>query len=95
MTRRGGQVVLVVVPSRDVHLDIEVFADLLLQERKILSCWYGSSDPQRDIPRLVERYRDGTLLLDELVSRTITLDDVNDAFTAMERGEVARSVIRY
>jgi len=95
MTRRGGQVVLVGVPSRDVHLDIEVFADVLLQERKILGCWYGSSDPQRDIPRLIERYRDGTLLLDELVSRTIHLDEVNDAFAAMERGEVARSVIDY
>jgi S-(hydroxymethyl)glutathione dehydrogenase/alcohol dehydrogenase len=95
MTRRGGQVVLVGVPSRDVFLNIEVFADVLLQERKILGCWYGSSDPQRDIPRLIERYRDGTLLLDELVSRTIDLEDVNDALAAMERGEVARSVIGY
>jgi Zn-dependent alcohol dehydrogenase len=95
MTRRGGQVVLVGVPSRDVFLDIEVFADVLLQERKILGCWYGSSDPQRDVPRLIERYRDGTLMLDELVSRTIHLDEVNDAFAAMERGEVARSVIDY
>ncbi len=95
MTRRGGQVVLVGVPSREVFLNIEVFADVLLQERKILGCWYGSSDPQRDIPRLIERYRDGTLMLDELVSRTIDLDDVNEAFAAMERGEVARSVINY
>jgi NDMA-dependent alcohol dehydrogenase len=95
MTRRGGQVVLVGVPSRDVFLNIEVFADVLLQERKILGCWYGSSDPHRDVPRLIERYRDGTLLLDELVSRTIHLDEVNDAFAAMERGEVARSVIDY
>jgi hypothetical protein len=31
----------------DVFLDIEVFADVLLQERKILGCWYGSSDPAR------------------------------------------------
>jgi S-(hydroxymethyl)glutathione dehydrogenase / alcohol dehydrogenase len=95
MTRRGGQVVLVGVPSRDVHLDVEVFADILLQERKILGCWYGSSDPQRDIPRLIDRYREGSLMLDELVSRTIDLEDVNDAFAAMERGEVARSVIGY
>jgi S-(hydroxymethyl)glutathione dehydrogenase/alcohol dehydrogenase len=95
MTRRGGQVVLVGVPSRDVHLDVEVFADLLLQERRILGCWYGSSDPRRDIPRLVERYRDGSLLLEQLVSHRIGLDDVNDAFDAMARGDVARSVIPY
>jgi NDMA-dependent alcohol dehydrogenase len=95
MTRRGGEAVLVGVPPRDVSLDIEVFADLLAQERVIKGCWYGSSDPQRDIPRLIELYRSGTLLLDELVSRRITLDEVNDAFAAMERGEVARSVIEY
>lgn len=95
MTRRGGQAVLVGVPARDVLLNIEVFADLLLQERAIKPCWYGSSDPQRDIPMMIERYRDGTLMLDELVSRTIDLADVNDAFEAMQRGEVARSVIDY
>ena len=95
MTRRGGQSVLVGVPARDVFLNLEVFADLLLQERTIKACWYGSSDPHRDIPRMVERYRDGTLMLDELVSRTIDLADVNDAFAVMEGGEVARSVIDY
>jgi NDMA-dependent alcohol dehydrogenase len=95
MTRRGGEVVLVGVPSRDVSLGIEVFADLLAQERVIKGCWYGSSDPQRDVLRLIDLYRAGELLLDQLVTRTIELDDVNDAFAAMERGEVTRSVIDY
>jgi Zn-dependent alcohol dehydrogenase len=95
MTRRGGQAVLVGIPSRDVRLDVEVFSDIIVQERTVKGCQYGSADVRRDIPRLIELYRAGDLKLDELVSRTIELEDVNDAFGAMQRGEVARSVIDY
>ena len=49
----------------------------------------------RDVPKLVELYKSGELKLDELISRTITLDQVNEAFEAMKTGEVARSVIEY
>jgi S-(hydroxymethyl)glutathione dehydrogenase/alcohol dehydrogenase len=48
---------------------------------------------QDDVPRLLEYYKSGQLKLDELISRRISVNDVNDAFTAMEAGEVARSVI--
>jgi Zn-dependent alcohol dehydrogenase len=68
---------------------------VILQERTIKGCWYGSADIRRDIPRLVEFYRQGTLMLDELVARTIDLDDVNQAFAAMRAGETGRSVIVY
>ena len=44
---------------------------------------------------LLEYYKRGELKLDELISRRIGVDDVNDAFKAMEAGEVARSVIQY
>ena len=47
-----------------------------------------------DVPKLIGWYREGKLKLDELISRRIDLEDVNDAFRAMEAGEVARSVIR-
>jgi S-(hydroxymethyl)glutathione dehydrogenase/alcohol dehydrogenase len=68
---------------------------VVLQEKTIKGCWYGSSDVQRDVPKLIELYRQGQLKLDELVSRTITLEQVNEAFDAMKTGEVARSVIQY
>jgi S-(hydroxymethyl)glutathione dehydrogenase/alcohol dehydrogenase len=64
-------------------------------EKTIKGCWYGSSDVQRDVPKLIDLYQKGQLKLDELVSRTITLDQVNEAFDAMKTGEVARSVIQY
>jgi S-(hydroxymethyl)glutathione dehydrogenase/alcohol dehydrogenase len=50
---------------------------------------------QKDVPKLIDLYKKGDLKLDELISRTITLDQVNEAFDAMKTGEVARTVIEY
>lgn len=55
--------------------------------------WYGDSLPQRDIPTYVDLYMQGRLDLDGFVSETISLDDVEEAFTHMQRGEVLRSVV--
>ena len=63
--------------------------------RTLKGCWYGSSDVVRDVPRLLELHSKGELLLDELISARIGLDQVNDAFAAMKTGEVARSLIVY
>ena len=68
---------------------------LVVNEKQVRGSWYGGSNVQRDVPKLIELYKDGTLKLDELVSRTIGLGDINDAFKAMEAGEVARSVVDY
>ena len=57
--------------------------------------WYGDCLPTRDFPLLAEWYRQGKLDLDALVSRTIDLEEVEEAFRAMERGETLRSVIRF
>jgi S-(hydroxymethyl)glutathione dehydrogenase / alcohol dehydrogenase len=95
MTRRGGQAILVGVPRMDAKVSVPAFFGVVLAEKTIKGCWYGSSDVQRDVPRLIAYYRDGRLKLDELISRTITLDQVNEAFDAMKTGEVARSVIEY
>lgn len=93
MTRRGGQAVLVGIPRLDVMLSVPAMLGVVLQERTIKGCWYGSSDIRRDIPRLVNLYRDGSLLLDDLVSRRVDLSDVNQAFDAMKAGDVGRSLI--
>jgi S-(hydroxymethyl)glutathione dehydrogenase/alcohol dehydrogenase len=95
MTRRGGQAILVGVPRMDVMVTLPAFFGLVLSEKTIKGCWYGSSNVQKDVPKLIELYKSGQLKLDELISRTIKLDEVNDAFDAMKTGEVARSVIQY
>lgn len=95
LARRGGQAILVGVPRMDVMITMPAFLGLVLQEKTIKGCWYGSSNVHRDVPKLVELYQRGELKLDELISREIALEDVNEAFEAMKTGELARSVIVY
>jgi NDMA-dependent alcohol dehydrogenase len=95
MTRRGGEAVLVGVPKMDVMLELPAFLSVILMSKTIKGCWYGSSNVHTEVPRLIGLYKEGKLKLDELISRRIELDDVNDAFRAMEAGEVARTVINY
>jgi S-(hydroxymethyl)glutathione dehydrogenase/alcohol dehydrogenase len=95
MTRRGGQAVLVGLPGLRAQVNVPAFFGVVLGAKTIKGCWYGSSNVQHDVPRLAELYVTGELQLDELVSKTISLDEVNDAFEDMRSGQVARSVIRY
>ncbi len=95
MTRRGGQAVLVGIPRMDTMLSVPAFFGVVLAAKTITGCWYGSSNVQDDLPALVDLYRKGDLQLAELVSRTIRLDEVNEAFDALRAGEVTRSVIRF
>jgi Zn-dependent alcohol dehydrogenase len=64
-----------------------------MTEKVIKSSTYGSARPRVDLPKLVDLYINKQLKLDELVSRTYPLDDINQSMTALEKGEVARSVI--
>jgi S-(hydroxymethyl)glutathione dehydrogenase/alcohol dehydrogenase len=95
MTRRGGQAILVGVPKMDAMVTVPAFFGVVLAEKTIKGCWYGSSNVQKDVPKLIDLYKKGELKLDELISRTISLDQVNEAFDAMKTGEVARTVIQY
>lgn len=95
MVRPGGEVVLVGVPRMDVFLNLNAAFTFLYMAKTVKGCWYGSADVNRDVPKFLDLYKQGQLKLDELISRTIAIEDVNEAFEAMESGEVARSVIEY
>lgn len=94
MTGRGGTAVLVgVVPVTEmVALPA---ADITLQEKKVTGSFMGSNRFRVDMPRYVDFYLDGRLRLDEMISARIGIEDINDAFDRMRRGEVARQVIVY
>jgi len=95
MTRNGGETILVGVPRLDVTLSIPAAFTFLYANKTLRGCWYGSSNVDRDLPKLLDLYKRGDLKLDELISREIKLEEVNDAFAAMESGEVTRSVITF
>jgi S-(hydroxymethyl)glutathione dehydrogenase/alcohol dehydrogenase len=64
-------------------------------ECRVQTSRMGSNRFRIDIPRYLELYRQGRLLLDEMVSRRGHLDDLNEAFRAMKAGEVARTVLTF
>ncbi|HEX2383695.1 MAG TPA: Zn-dependent alcohol dehydrogenase [Acidimicrobiales bacterium] len=90
--RRGGTVVVVGMPRIE---DMVTFSamQLFYEEKKLLGCLYGSAQVRRDFPKLVDLVESGRLDIGSMVSRRIKLDEVNDAFRAMDAGEVIRSVI--
>lgn len=85
----GGTAVLVGVPQENPELN----ARLLLGERKYIGSIGGSSRPDRDFPHYLRMYREGELDLDALVTRRFTLDQINEAVGALERGEIAGRAI--
>ena len=90
--RRGGTVIVVGMPRFDATVTLPAIA-LFSEEKRILGCLYGSAQVRRDFPRMVGLVETGRLDIGSMVSRRISLGDVNDAFRAMEAGEVIRSVI--
>ncbi|KJL42337.1 Zn-dependent alcohol dehydrogenase [Microbacterium trichothecenolyticum] len=68
---------------------------LLPHQQGVRGSWLGSSNFYHDIPMYVDLYRQGRYNLDDLVSKTIPLDEINEACEAVERGEVARAVITF
>ncbi len=88
----AGTVVLVGVPRPDMTIELP-FLDVFGRGGALKSSWYGDCLPERDFPMLIDLHRQGRLDLDGFVSETIELDDVEDAFHKMERGEVLRSVV--
>ena len=90
--RRGGHVVVVGMPRADSAVTLPGFP-LFYDEKHLHGCVYGSAQVRRDFPRFISLIETGRLDVGSMVSQTIALDGVNDAFGAMQRGEVLRSVI--
>jgi S-(hydroxymethyl)mycothiol dehydrogenase len=88
----AGTVVLVGVPTPDMRLEMPLI-DVFSHGGAVKSSWYGDCLPSRDFPMLVDLHLQGRLALDKFVSETIALDQVEDAFAAMARGDVLRSVV--
>jgi S-(hydroxymethyl)mycothiol dehydrogenase len=88
----AGTVVLVGVPTPDMTIELPLL-DVFGCGGSLKSSWYGDCLPSRDFPMLVDLYLQGRLDLDGFVSETIGLDDVEEAFAKMHRGDVLRSVV--
>jgi len=90
--RPGGTLTLVGLSPMGTGTNLPG-AVIVRQEKTVRGSYYGSVSPRRDFPLLLSMYTAGKLKLDELVSREYRLDEINDAYAAMLRGDAARGVI--
>ncbi|MGO8860933.1 MAG: S-(hydroxymethyl)mycothiol dehydrogenase [Acidimicrobiales bacterium] len=88
----AGTLVQVGVPTPEMRIDIPMI-DFFGRGGSLRPSWYGDCLPTRDFPTFVDLYLAGRLDLDLFVSETIALDEVEQAFDRMQRGEVLRSVV--
>ncbi|MGW5885442.1 S-(hydroxymethyl)mycothiol dehydrogenase, partial [Streptomyces koyangensis] len=88
----AGTVVLVGVPTPEMNIELPLL-DVFGRGGALKSSWYGDCLPSRDFPMLIDLYLQGRLDLDAFVTETVGLDDVEEAFARMHRGDVLRSVV--
>ena len=88
----AGVLVQVGVPDPTMQIELPMI-ELFGRGGALKSSWYGDCLPTRDFPMLIDLYLSGKLDLDGFVSETIRIDQVEEAFHRMERGEVLRSVV--
>ncbi|MGH7288859.1 MAG: Zn-dependent alcohol dehydrogenase [Myxococcota bacterium] len=93
MLRPGGTATIIGMIPFGQKIEIHGFD--FLSERKIQGSMMGSNRFRIDMPRYIDFYLQGRLRLDEMITRRGRLDDVHEAFRAMEAGEVVRTVLLF
>ncbi len=91
--RDGGQVVMLGVAEPDAT--VEVPAAALRREKVLTGSSMGSNRFKVDMPKLVDLYFGGKLMLDEMISARMPLDNINDAFDTLRQGEVMRQILTF
>lgn len=92
--KRGRVVVTAIGHPEETEISASLF-ELTLYEKQLRGALFGSSNPQHDIPRLLEMYTLGQLKLDELVTTEYSLEEINQGYEDMREGRNIRGLIRY
>jgi len=91
--RFGGKLIIVGMAPLGTVFSIATYEFLL--GKTISGTVQGDINPQIDIPRYIDLYMNGKLPIDKLITKTYGLDEINQAFEALEKGQVIRSVIKF
>ncbi|NJC40217.1 alcohol dehydrogenase [Brevundimonas alba] len=94
MTRRGGTTVTAGLPPPEAALAVNV-VQLVAEERTLKGSYIGTCVPSRDIPRYVALFREGRLPVDRLLTGTIPLERINEAFDQLADGKAVRTVVTF
>ena len=90
----GGHATLVGIPAIAVTAPVSPFM-MVFQEKKLTGSFYGSVQPNLDFPILCDLYMDKKLNLDDLISRTYKLEEINEGFAQLKAGSHARGVVMF
>jgi S-(hydroxymethyl)glutathione dehydrogenase/alcohol dehydrogenase len=95
LTRKGGTCVLTgIVPASEMMVPIAL-TDMILSHKRLQGALYGGMNPHASMPMLLDMYRNGSLKLDELITKRYRLDQVNDAIRDMREGHNIRGIIEF
>ena len=94
MLRMGGHAIVIGIAGRDCRVSLPAWM-LPYGERKISGTFGGSCHPREDLPAFLQLYGEGKLMLDELVTRTYDLEEVNEAFADLEAAKNVRGMIDF
>jgi NDMA-dependent alcohol dehydrogenase len=94
IAKNGVLVIVGLSPATQLSLPIAPL-NLVLTQKTIMGVLYGDARPRNDIPTMLKMYETGKLKLDELVTQTYTLDQINEAYADMIAGKIIRGVIEF
>jgi NDMA-dependent alcohol dehydrogenase len=92
--KRGRVVVTAVAPSAQTEIACNL-TDLTFMEKQLRGALYGSENPRTAVPKLLELYRRGELQLDEMITNTYTLDEINQGYADLRAGKNIRGMILF
>ena len=92
--RRGGTACVIGVGAMDKEVSFNGF-EIFFSEKNFMGSYYGSVDVRSDFHRLLSLWKSGQLNLDGMITNRMKIDDINEAFDVMRRGEAIRTVITF
>ncbi|MBU1154963.1 MAG: Zn-dependent alcohol dehydrogenase [Proteobacteria bacterium] len=92
LIRRGGSSVIIAVPSIEQKAVVPL-TEFVITEKKLMGCYYGSSNLNSDMQTLLDLYKMGRLKVEELISDRYSLDDINQGFDDLIAGKNLRGVV--
>ena len=92
--KNGRLVMTAISPLMQIDAKISLL-DMTLFQKQLRGSIFGSANPRYDIPRLLDLYRDGILKLDDLITKTYTLDQINEGYADMRDGKNIRGLILF
>lgn len=94
VTRKGGTTVTVGLPRVSEQMFSFSAPQMVAEERTLKGSYMGSCIPRRDVPRYLSLYEAGRLPVEQLVTGYVTLDEINEGFDRLARGQAIRQIIR-